>query len=154
MKLHGFGPPPAAQARRLGARRGAGRGCPLQLWRERDPSGIAPDDVAALERALASIAILDDRGWPAARAGDPAAAAAAAIGGIRRGRLEEPLADIVMGNLVLLARKGDATAPMLLAHALGTLARRHPGRPRLARLAAAWAGRRSTGGRGSLGRCP
>ncbi|SFM32751.1 hypothetical protein [Methylobacterium pseudosasicola] len=123
-----------------------GRACPLPLWRTLDPSDITEEDVTALARAVAATAILHERRWPAARAGDPATAAAVAIDRIHRHEPEGPVFDVVMGNLVVIARRrGDQTARVVLAHALRSLARRHPRRPDLRRIAERWAGPSRTG---------
>ncbi|MEE7493297.1 hypothetical protein [Methylobacterium oryzae] len=118
------------------------RACPLPLWRTRGPSAITAAEVRVLADAISATAILHEPRWPAARAGDSAAAAAVAIDRIHRQGPEGPLADLVMGNLVVLARRdGDATARVILAHALRSLARRYPGRTDLHRIADGWAGR-------------
>lgn len=114
--------------------------CPLSLWRTREPTRIRTDEATGLAAALAADSISGDPRWAAARAGDPAAAVAVAIDQIRQGQLEGPRADLVMGNLVLLALAGDPTARVVLDHGLRALAREHPGRQRLPRLRAAWAG--------------
>lgn len=125
---------------RSGRRRGSSRQA-LALWRTRGPSGIGAADVSALAEAVAGTAILRERRWPAARAGEPAAAAAVGIARLRGGRLGGPLDDLVMSNLVVLAcRDGDPTARVVLAHALRALARRRPERAGLSLLADAWAG--------------
>lgn len=119
---------------------GRRRACPLPLWRTRDPADITASEVSALADALSTVAILRERRWPAARAGDPAAAAAVAIDRIRRHGPEGPLADVVMGNLVVLAhRDASPTARLVLALALRSLARLHPGRTDLDRIAEGWA---------------
>ncbi|SFU97688.1 hypothetical protein SAMN02799643_03610 [Methylobacterium sp. UNCCL125] len=129
-------------SRPRGPRRGPARPprrCPLTLWRTREPSEIAAAEVAALAGAVAATAILHERRWPAARAGDPAAAVAVAIDRIHRHGPEGPVADVVMGNLLVLAhRDGDPTAGVVLSHALRALARSRPGRAELPRFAQAW----------------
>lgn len=118
--------------------RSAGR-CPLALWRSREPARIGAGDVADLARAVAATAIPRERRWAAAKGGDAAASAAVAIDRLVRHGPVGPLADAVMGNLVLLARRdGDATAPVILAHALRSLSRREGAGSRLSGLADAW----------------
>ena len=129
------------------------RGCPLTLWRTRAPPEIAKSDVTALAGAVAATAILHERRWPAARAGDPAAAAAVAIDRIRHHGPEGPLADLVMGNLLVLAhRDGDPTAGVVLSHALRALSRSRPGHGELARIARAWTARSGRAARPRRGR--
>jgi len=131
----------ARPARARSARRR--RTCPLPLWRTRDPSDITEEDVTALARVVAATAILHERRWPAAQAGDPATAAAVAIDRIHRRDPEGPVFDVVMGNLVVIARRaGDPTARVVLAHALRSLARRRRGKADLLRIAEGWAGSR------------
>lgn len=128
------------------------RACPLPLWRTRHPSAITAAETGMLADAISATAILHERRWPAARAGDSAAAAAVAIDRIHRQGPEGPLSDLIMGNLVVLARRdGDATARVILAHALRSLARRHPERGDLHRIADGWAGHRGGSRRGASG---
>ena len=125
------------------------RPCPLPLWRTREPARIAPGEVVDLAGVLASTAILRERRWPAARAGDPAAAVAVAIDQIRRRGPDGPLADVIMGNLALLALRGEPTSRVVLGLAIRALARLHPERQDLPGLGAAWTGRSPANG----GRC-
>ncbi|WP_447679844.1 hypothetical protein [Methylobacterium mesophilicum] len=130
----------------VGRKRRPGVG-PLVLWRTRTPEAVSPDELNALQRALPTLAILGDRRWPAARAGDPAAAAAAAIERIGRDGPVGIPADIVLSNLFLVALGGDATARLVLAHAIRRLSRRRPELTNLPRIARAWAYRQRVGAR-------
>ena len=122
-------------------RRGRGRACALPLWRTREPGRIGRGAVTDIARAVGSTAILHERRWGAAKDGDAAAAAAMAIDRLRRHGPVGPIVDLVMGNLVVLAKRdGDPTAPVIIAHALRALARREADGGRLADLAEAWAG--------------
>lgn len=126
------------------------RACPLPLWRTQYPFAITKAEVGALANAISAISILHDHRWPAARAGDPAAAAAVAIDLIHRQGPEGPLADVVMGNLVVLAhRDGNPTARVILAHALRSLAHLRPERSDLRGIADGWTGQRRPGCRRS-----
>ncbi|GJD37221.1 hypothetical protein QO012_001551 [Methylobacterium aerolatum] len=128
------------------ARGRPGRGCPLPLWRTRLPTDISEAELAAVTRAVSSAAILHERRWPAARSGDAAAAVAVAVGRLRGPGPEGAVSDLVMSNLLLVARRdGDPAARMVLSHALRALARRRGRGAGLVRLADAWS-RRPAGG--------
>lgn len=111
---------------------------PLTLWRTTDRARISRADVGRLARRLAVTEILHERRWPRARAGDAAAATAIAIDHLRGLREANRISDLVLGNLVVLAMRGDATAPVILAHALRTIGRFDPTNPALLRLADCW----------------
>lgn len=129
-----------ARARRRSTRRTRD---PLTLWRTTHPARITRADVDSIARRLAATEILHERRWRRARAGDAAAAAAIAIDHLRGLREGNALSDLVLGNLVVLAVRGDATAPVILSHALSTLGRIDPTDSRLPRLAASWIHRSS-----------
>lgn len=96
----------------------AGPGGPdtLSLWKTHGPGSLGMTEAEDLARAIRGSAILRDPHWPAARSGESAAAVAAAIARIRSGRLEGPAAGLVMGNLLLLASRGDPAAALVLGH--------------------------------------
>ncbi|GBU15887.1 hypothetical protein AwMethylo_01020 [Methylobacterium sp.] len=112
---------------------------PMAAWRTRAPGSLGGSEAMALARLLASTSILGEPRWPAARNGDAAAAAALAIRQVRACGADSVASDLVMGNLLLLAERGDPTAPTVIAYALRALARRGAGDRRLLRLAARWA---------------
>ena len=66
--------------------------------------------------------------------------AAIAIDHLRRGSIGTRLADLAMSNLVVRAMEGDATAPVILRHALMAIAHLDPSDGRPASLAAGWTG--------------
>lgn len=125
---------------------------PLTLWRTTDPARISRADVDRIARRLATTDILHERRWGKARAGDAAAAAAIAIDHLRGRRERTVLSDLILGNLVVLAWRGDATAPVVIAHALHAFGRIDPADPVLPRLAACW-NRASHPGRRARRRC-
>ncbi|HEV2542089.1 MAG TPA: hypothetical protein VGU70_04925, partial [Methylobacterium sp.] len=92
-----------------------------------------------IRRLLATTSILGETRWSAARDGDAAAATALAIRHVRTCGAASVASDLVMGNLLLMAERGDATAPAVIAYALRALARRSADERRLMRLAARWA---------------
>jgi hypothetical protein len=118
---------------------------PLTLWRTTDPARISRADVGRIARRLANAEILHERRWGKARAGDAAAAAAIAVDHLRGLRERNNLSDLIIGNLVVLAGRGDATAPVILAHALRTIGRLDPADPEPMRLAALWSRPRASG---------
>ena len=112
--------------------------CPLALWRTRDPARISPAEVLRLARTVAGTEILHERRWREARAGDAAAAAAIAIDHLHRRTAWTPLTDVILGNLVILALRGDPTAAVVIAHALRTFGRLDPAGRTLGGLSARW----------------
>ncbi len=126
---------------------------PLSVWRRRDPASLTGNDLSRLLRLVGSTAMWGEPRWTAARRGDPAAAIAVALDHVRRCGADSTASDLAMCNLVLLAAAGDATAPVVIAHALAALARRRPGDAALPALAAGWI-RRSPTARGGHGRRP
>lgn len=146
---------------RIGPGRASGmHGCkparhrgPLSVWRRRDPASLTGNDLSGLVTLVGSTAMWGEPRWAAARRGDPAAAAAVALDHVRRCGADSTASDLVMCNLVLLAAAGDATAPVVIAHALAALARRRPRETALPALAAGWI-RRSPTARGGHGRRP
>jgi ABC-type protease/lipase transport system fused ATPase/permease subunit len=112
--------------------------CPLTLWRTRDPARISPAEVLRLAKLLAAIEILHERRWKAARTGDAAAAAAVAMDHLHGRASRTRLTDVILGNLVVLAFGGDATAGVIIAHALETFGRLDPTDPALTQLARRW----------------
>lgn len=123
-------------------RRSRRAGDPMALWRTTEPARISSADVERIAGCIARTEILHERRWGMARTGDAAAAVAIAIDHLARLRDGSPLSDLILGNLVVLARRGDSTAPMILAHALRTLGRIDPANSDLPRLAACWSRRR------------
>ncbi len=137
---------PAGQRAGRASRRGASRRVdagPLAAWRTRAPGELGRLEETALARLLAAISLLGEPRWPAARSGDAAAAAAIAIRHVRSCGADSSASDLVMVNLLLLAERGDPTAPAVIAYALRALARRRAGDRGLLRLAARWARPRS-----------
>jgi hypothetical protein len=123
----------------VACRRRAGRiDDPLGLWRTTHPARISRTDVDRIARRLATTEILHERRWRVARAGDAAAAAAIAIDHLRGRHERTVLSDIILGNLVVLAGRGDATAPVIIAHALRAFGRIEPADTDMIRLAACW----------------
>lgn len=112
---------------------------PMAAWRTCAPGCLGGPEAKALARVLAVTSILGEPLWPAATGGDAAAAAALAIRQVRTCGADSAASDLVMGNLLLLAERGDATASAVIAYALRALARRRAGDRRLLRLAARWA---------------
>lgn len=125
-------------SRRVRRLRGADATCPLALWRTRDPARISTAEVLRLARTVACTEILHERRWRAARAGDAAAAAAVAIDHLHRRTVRTPLTDLILGNLVVLALRGDPTAAVVIAHALRTFGRLDPGGAALVGLSGRW----------------
>lgn len=112
--------------------------CPLALWRTREPARISSAEVMRLAKVVAGTEILHERRWKAARAGDAAMAAAIAIDHLHRRPSRTRLTDVILGNLVVLSFGGDATAGVVIAHALRTLGRLDRSEPALSRLAGLW----------------
>ncbi|KQO59652.1 MULTISPECIES: hypothetical protein [unclassified Methylobacterium] len=112
--------------------------CPLTLWRTQDPARISPAEVLRLAKLVATIEILHERRWKAARTGDAAAAAAVAIDHLHGRASRTRLTDVILGNLVVRAFGGDATAGVIIAHALETLGRLDPSDPAPTQLARRW----------------
>jgi hypothetical protein len=116
-------------------------GTPLTLWRTTEPARITSSQVAQLAKRVAATEILHERRWNAARNGDAAAAVAVAMDHLHRRGGRTSLTDVIVGNLVLLALRGDATAPVVIAHALHALGRLDPVDADLPRLARLWSRR-------------
>jgi hypothetical protein len=111
----------------------------VAAWRTYPPGRLDRAEATALARLLATTSILGETRWSAARDGDAAAATALAIRHVRTCGAASVASDLVMGNLLLMAERGDATAPAVIAYALRALARRSADERRLMRLAARWA---------------
>ena len=111
---------------------------PAAAWRTHAPGALGPSEAAELARMVASASILGEPLWLSARTGDAAAAVAVAIRHVRSCGADSTASDLVMGNLLLMAERGAASAPPVLAFALRALARRRAGDRRLSRLAALW----------------
>lgn len=111
---------------------------PLALWRTMEPARITAPRIARLAKRIAAVEILHERRWTAARNGDAAAAVAIAVDHLHRRAGGSSLTDSIIGNLVLLAVRGDATAPLIIAHALNALGRHDPANADLPRLAQLW----------------
>jgi hypothetical protein len=118
----------------------------LAAWRTRPPGSVTRREAGRIAALLAATEILHEPRWRAARNGDAAAAAAVAIDRLRRSDFGSRPVDAVMSNLLVLAVRGDATAPVILAHALAASARLAPADATLARLAGQWRRRFRPGG--------
>ena len=116
---------------------------PLAVWRTMEPERISDSQIARLAKRISAIEILHERRWAAARNGDAAAAVAIAVDHLHRRTGPTQLADVILGNLVLLAVRGDATAPLIIGHALRALGRQDPANANLPRLAQLWSRRPS-----------
>ncbi|ACK86421.1 hypothetical protein [Methylorubrum extorquens] len=126
----------AIRTPRRGVRPGVEAGV-AAAWRTYPPGRLDRAEATALARLLATTSILGEPRWSAAR--DAAAATALAIRHVRTCGAASVASDLVMGNLLLMAERGDATAPAVIAYALRALARRSADERRLMRLAARWA---------------
>ena len=133
-------PNTATAIRRIERRRGEAAACPLAIWRTVPRARIGPAHIAVLSTVLSEVAILHEPRWRAATEGDPAASAAIAIEHLRMRSVDTPLADLAMSNLVVMAMMGDATAPVVLRHALLAIARSDPFDRTAALIAAGWPG--------------
>ena len=110
----------------------------LTLWRTTERDRISAADVAHLADRLVATEISQERRWHAARGGDAAVAVAVAIDHLHRRTSTTPLTDLIVGSLLPLAKAGDATAALLVGHALRTLARLDPSDPTPIHLAPLW----------------
>ncbi|WP_238296802.1 hypothetical protein [Methylobacterium soli] len=105
----------------------------LALWRSWNPIAINGREAGQLAQLISATEILHERRWRAARDGDPAASAAVAIDHLHRARTWSPLTDVIMGNLILRAWEGDATAPVIIDLALRMFGEQLPDGPVLTR---------------------
>lgn len=134
------GPPRTRRRKRRERRRDS-----LALWRTAEPQRITAGEVARLARMISVTGMPHERRWDAARSGDASVAVAVAIDHLHRRSAPTPLTDIVVGNLLVPAKSGDAAAALVIGHALLMLARFDPSNPDLLRLAALWARRPFSG---------
>ena len=113
----------------------------LRAWRTLAPGVAGHETVHALARALGQLDA-PDRGRHLDALIDPAAAVALGIDVLHGRPIESAETDMAMSVLLSHALRGDATAPVVLAHGLTVLACGHPERDRLVQLSEGWSRRK------------
>ena len=89
---------------------------PLHWWRAVPLHVVNPKLVAALRSVLASIMIMGEPGWPAAVAGDAAAAIGIALRSVRRPDVPPERLGCTASAVFLCAIAGDVTALLVLQY--------------------------------------
>lgn len=130
------GLPPAKPGTR--SDEGAGLAFVLRLWRVHAAQGPSDEVALAVLRALRRAGDGDE--WDDVLA-LPAAAVGFAVTVLHDRAIDSVHGDIAMSVLLFHALRGDATAPVVLAHGLAALAHGHPEANRLMALSDAWAHR-------------
>lgn len=110
----------------------------LRLWRVHAAQGPSDEIALALLRALRGAGEGDE--WTDVLS-VPAAAIGFAVEVFHDRAIDSVQGDIAMSVLLFHALRGDATAPLVLAHGLAALAHGHPEASRLMALSDAWAHR-------------
>lgn len=123
---------------------GAGSAFVLRLWRVHAAQGPSDEVALAVLRALRCAGDGDE--WDDVLA-LPAAAIGFAVKVFHDRAIDSVHGDIAMSVLLFHALRGDATAPVVLAHGLAALAHGHPEANRLMALSDAWSHRPRMGER-------
>lgn len=115
----------------------------LAAWRTLDPDAVRPRTLRSVRTALHGTVQMHDRRWPAARAGNAAAAVGVALRFLAEFEPDGPDADLVMSALLVCAAEGDPAAACVLAHALRGLSHGRPDGADLLARGRLWAERRA-----------